>query len=523
MNYKFSLFFALNQSLFSQNILWDKSLGGNASDVLYDLTATPDNGFIISGASHSSNSGNLKSLTNGNYDYSLWKLNSIGEIEWNKNFGGSDKDLLQKVILTNDGGYLLLGTSFSKESSSKSLENFGEADVWILKLNAAGVTEWQSAIGGSGIDKFNVIQPVGSKEFIIGITSESRKITYKHSLATIGSTDLKLNHYGGADAILLSINKEGKLNWYKSFGGKYTDEIVALNIDEDQNLLIGINSNSDISSSKKTTAKGQKDIWVIKLDKYQKETAQYHFGGNLNDELVDIVKFKEKLIFVANSNSPAGNGKKTENAEGYSIWTFSLDKDGFIENEAEIKQAKMTKASNVINYNNQELIIAASSSKSKKGEDTDYYIVSINEDLIQNWDKSIENNNNNVLKSLVKLRDDSFLLAGTSNSNTMGKRSESFGNNDFWIVKLGNKEDKLKQLPSLEAFPNPASEYVNVVLGFEYEVGTLSLFDISGRQIFSQKISNNTIPVNLNQLPQGVYIIDVKTNTKSESIKIIKK
>ena len=123
----------------------------------------------------------------------------------------------------------------------------------------------------------------------------------------------------------------------------------------------------------------------------------------------------------------------------------------------------------------------------------------------------------------MKLRDDSFLLAGTSNSNTMGKRSESFGNNDFWIVKLGNKEDKLKQLPSLEAFPNPASDYVNVVLGFEYEVGTLSLFDISGRQILSQKISNNTIPVSLNQLPQGIYIIDVKTNTKSESIKIIKK
>lgn len=523
MNRKFLLLFALSQTAFSQNILWDKSLGGNASDVLYDLTATPDNGFIISGASHSSNSGNLKSITNGNYDYSLWKLNSIGEIEWNENFGGSDKDLLQKVILTNDGGYLLLGTSFSKESDTKSIENFGEADVWILKLNAAGNTEWQAAIGGSGIDKFNVIQTIGSKEFIIGMTSESRRIKYKHSSATIGSTDLKLNHYGGADAIVLSINKDGKLNWYKNFGGKYTDEIAALNIDDEQNLLIGINSNSDISSSKKTSAKGQKDIWVVKLDENQKEIAQYSFGGNLNDELVDIVKFKDNLIFVANSNSPAGNGKKTANAEGYSIWTFTIDKDGFIENETEIKEEKMTKAANVINYNNQELIVAASSSKSKEGEDADFYMVSINQNLKTNWEKSIENNKNNVLKSLVKLRDDSFLLAGTSNSNTMGKRSESFGNNDFWIVKLGNKENKLKQLPSLEAFPNPASDYVNVVLGFEYEVGNLSLFDISGRQILTQKINNNTVPVNLNQLPQGVYIIDVKTNTKSESIKIIKK
>lgn len=99
MSYKLLYLLIFSQILNSQNILWDKSLGGNASDVLYDLTATPDNGFIISGASHSSNSGNLKSLTNGNYDYSLWKLNSIGEIEWNKNFGGSDKDLLQKLSL----------------------------------------------------------------------------------------------------------------------------------------------------------------------------------------------------------------------------------------------------------------------------------------------------------------------------------------------------------------------------------------------------------------------------------------
>jgi hypothetical protein len=72
----------------SQDILWEKSLGGRHADYLMDAVVTPDYGYILAGSSLSQNSGNKLEGNVGNLDYWIWKMNEDVNPEWQKNFGG---------------------------------------------------------------------------------------------------------------------------------------------------------------------------------------------------------------------------------------------------------------------------------------------------------------------------------------------------------------------------------------------------------------------------------------------------
>ncbi|MGK4567340.1 T9SS type A sorting domain-containing protein [Flavobacterium sp. 3HN19-14] len=96
------------------------------------------------------------------------------------------------------------------------------------------------------------------------------------------------------------------------------------------------------------------------------------------------------------------------------------------------------------------------------------------------------------------------------------------GNNDFWVVKLKDKDKKIKEERTIEAFPNPAQQYTNVIVGFDYTKGNVSVYDISGRQLQDFKATDRTIPVDLNKYPEGIYIIKVATDKGDASMKIIK-
>jgi hypothetical protein len=134
----------------AQKIQWEKSYGGKHDDYLMDLKPTPDYGFILVGSSLSKKSGNKSQDNNGDLDYWIWKMKENGDLDWQKNIGGSGSDFLQSIALTNDAGYILAGTSNSEKGFDKEDTSKGQDDFWIIKLNAKGEQEWQKTIGGSG-------------------------------------------------------------------------------------------------------------------------------------------------------------------------------------------------------------------------------------------------------------------------------------------------------------------------------------------------------------------------------------
>lgn len=122
----FSLFTMLTISA-QQDILWEKTIGGENAEFLYNAIATPDYGFLIIGSSASNPSGNKTKQNQGGLDYFIWKMSEDGKQEWQNSFGGDGEDYLKTVTLTPEGGFLLVGSSNSSKSGNKTNENIRNA------------------------------------------------------------------------------------------------------------------------------------------------------------------------------------------------------------------------------------------------------------------------------------------------------------------------------------------------------------------------------------------------------------
>lgn len=130
------------------NMQWEQSLGGGNSEGASGIEETSDGGFVVSGSTASSN-GDV-SVAFGSYDYWIVKLNNSGTLEWQKSYGGTGWDQLQAVRQTMDGGFVLAG--FSASTDSNVSVNHGLTDYWIVKTDSVGNIQWEKSFGGAQDD-----------------------------------------------------------------------------------------------------------------------------------------------------------------------------------------------------------------------------------------------------------------------------------------------------------------------------------------------------------------------------------
>jgi len=135
-------------------IEWKKYYGGSAHDIPESIQQTTDGGYIVAGWSLS-NDGDI-SGNHGGRDVLVFKLNAKGEIVWQKSLGGSGEDIANYVRQTKDGGYIVAGTSSSNDGDLT--QNRGEYDAWVIKLDSGGEILWQRPFGGSKYDEACSIQ-----------------------------------------------------------------------------------------------------------------------------------------------------------------------------------------------------------------------------------------------------------------------------------------------------------------------------------------------------------------------------
>ena len=111
-------------------LLWEKTLGGSNFDVGSSISKTQDNEFLISGSSRSID-GNL-TTNKGQNDAWIVKINSSGDLEWQKTIGGSEVDFFYDATELNNQTIVAVGDSSS--SNEDITENKGFTDLLILKL-----------------------------------------------------------------------------------------------------------------------------------------------------------------------------------------------------------------------------------------------------------------------------------------------------------------------------------------------------------------------------------------------------
>lgn len=533
----------------SQDILWEKSYGGIHADYLFDAQPTADYGFILAGSSLSDKTGNKTDHNQGDLDYWIWKMNEKGDLDWQKSFGGNGFDLLQSIKSTNDGGFILAGTSSSGKGLQKNEKCKGITDFWVIKLNAAGVEQWQRTIGGTGQDELLCAFQTKDGGYILGGSSSSSPTPISATVSTDKFAETTKEDLftktekcrGNMDYWVVKLNKEGVIEWQKTYGGQYADLLRSMEQTSDNGYILAGYSNSPVSGEKTEANNGVGDFWIIKINDKGEIQWQNTYGAEGDDQPYVIHQTSDNGYIVGgNSNSknpltPLGGNV----SNGTDYWVLKLDTKGGIVWSKTYDFGKADVLTSLVVNDDQSYLIGGYSrsetkrsllsdvagkaglSKDKDGIN-DYIAIKINEQGEETWNKTVGSAGEDILRKVIETRDGGYLMAGTSNSASSKDKNSNIGGSDFWVVKLKDKIKPEKEKSSIEAIPNPAITFTNVIVGHDFTSGTASLIDITGRILQEFSISNRTVPVDLRRYPEGIYIIKIKTDVKTESVKVIK-
>ena len=150
-------------------MLWERSFGGSEIDEARAITSTNDGNFIIVGDTRSAD----KDVSNNHGAADVWiiKMNTDGNLIWEKTIGGSSFDVARSVTKTQDNGFIISGSSRSLDDG---FTNQGQNDALLLKIDSEGTLVWKQTIGGTEIDFFyDAVQLNNTTLIAVGETNSS--------------------------------------------------------------------------------------------------------------------------------------------------------------------------------------------------------------------------------------------------------------------------------------------------------------------------------------------------------------
>jgi hypothetical protein len=536
----------------SQDILWEKSYGGLHADYLFDAQPTADYGFILAGSSLSDKTGNKSEDNHGDLDYWVWKMNEKGDLDWQKSLGGTGYDLLQSIKNTKDGGFILAGTSNSPQTPKGAIGNKKEAckgitDFWVIKLNAKGDEQWQKTIGGSGQDELLCAFQTSDGGYMLGGSSSST-LSPKTDFTEKGTIGIKPDLTGktekcrgNMDYWIVKLDNTGAVQWQKTYGGEYADVLRSMEQTTDGGYILGGYSNSPRSGDKTEANSGIGDYWILKIDNLGEIEWQKTYGGNEDNELYMIHQTQDGgYIAGGNSNSTTPltfMGGTVSNGTDY--WVLKMNEKGEVVWSKTYNFGKVDILTSMVENEDHTFLIGGyAQSESDQGTKgglqllkvggdkegiNDYIALKISDTGEELWKKTVGSKGEDILRKLIETRDGGYLLAGTSNSKSSKDKNSTIGGNDFWVVKLKDKQKREEVKVNVEAIPNPATTFTNIIIGYDFEQGTATVYDLIGRQLQHFEINSRTVPIDLSNYPEGIYVVSIKTNVHTDGVKVIKK
>jgi len=219
------------------NEQWNRVFDGSGWDGAYSVEQTTDGGYILTG---------WRGSYIGRHQNDIWliKTDSEGNEQWNRVFGGLLLDVGRCVRQTSDGGYIVIGKTWSYGA--------GCYDVWLIKTDSEGNKQWNRTFGGSEWDVGNCVAQTSDGGYIIA----GRTTSY-------GA--------GAGDAWLIKTDSEGDEQWNQTFGGSGYDVGYCVTQTSDGGYII--------AGEARSYADSRGDAWLIKTDSEGDEQWSQTFGG----------------------------------------------------------------------------------------------------------------------------------------------------------------------------------------------------------------------------------------------------
>jgi hypothetical protein len=429
-------------------IEWQKTLGSLNVDSAYDIEQTSDGGYIFIGTVGNSNGDVV-----GSFGSQIWvvKLNTTGSITWQKTLGGTYDENGYCIRQTRDGGYIIAGSNNSSDGGVTG--NHGFIDVWIIKLNATGVVQWQKSYGGTEQDEAYSIQQTSDGGYIVA--------------AYTGSNNGNVtNFHGFYDAWILKLNSSGNLVWQKTIGGSIHDRIDTIEITNDGGYILAGGTNSydgDVSG-----LHGWSDAWIVKMNSSGTIQWQKTIGGTGGDTARSIIQTTDGGYVVV-GNTDSNDGDVIGNHINSDAWAFKLNSSGTIQ-----------------------------------------------------WQKYFGETGIDMMSRVEQTSDGGLILTGTSSSSSI-EGVANHGSDDLIVTKLSPDNLSVEDFntPQITIYPNPVGEILQIN-PLENKVKSTQIADLNGRTIYES--NSGDLNINVSKLQSGIYVITLLfENDWTVKQKIIKK
>ena len=273
------------------DVEWQRTYGGNEDDKASSIQQTMDGGYIVAGETRSWGVGD---------DIWVLKLSPVGDVEWQKTYGGDADDSAYYVQQTMDGAYIVVGNTNSFGA--------GSIDFWVLRLSSTGDVEWQKTYGGSDSDEVHSVQQTMDGGYIVagGINvlklSSEGDIEWQHSYGTVVASSVQQTMDGGyivagtgggggegfvsyANSGILKLSFNGEIEWQKAYGGGFEDHASSIQQTSDEGYIFAGNTISFGIS------RLDYNFWILKLSS----------NGELGPSC-DLIKSIDATITDANIN-----------------------------------------------------------------------------------------------------------------------------------------------------------------------------------------------------------------------------
>ncbi|HYV94896.1 MAG TPA: T9SS type A sorting domain-containing protein [Chitinophagales bacterium] len=496
------------------SIEWEKSFGGSVEDFSSSIHQTTDGGFIVAGFSESNDidvSGN-----HGGRDYWIVKLDTAGNLVWQKSLGGSDNEQANSVQQTSDGGFIVAGSSFSDDGDvSGNHGGYYFGDYWILKLDASGDLIWQKCLGGSNDDVAKAIQQTTDGGFIVA----------GHSSSDDG--DVSGNH-GSYDYWIVKLDTGGNIVWQKSLGGSDGEEANDIQQTTDGGYIVAgysLSNDGEVSGNH-----GELDYWIVKLDTVGNLVWQKSLGGSYFDYAHSVQQTTDgEFIIAGQSISNNGDVSGWHGCDMFSYgcndyWIVKLDTGGNLLWQKTLGGYDEDVAYSVQQTTDDGFIIAGYSFSnnddvSANHGSADAWIVKVDVNGNLLWQKCLGGIFNQGAFSIQQTSDSGFIIAAASESAS-GDVSENYGHDDYWIVKLS--PDTPSGISSLSTnfvslYPNPVHIQLYINLSAPANKAIIRVYDLQGRMIaLPTTFTNTQVQLNTTSLPDGFYTLQISNKKTGE-------
>jgi hypothetical protein len=448
LNQKFAFLLVCSMSLLLFNnstsaqptIMWQNTIGSTANDILNGVVQTNDGGYILAGFNSGGGISGDKTVIGSCW---LVKVNSVGVIEWQKGYvGGSGIYALQQTL---DGGYILgCGSALGivGDKTEPNTGGTGAEDFWIIKTDNLGNIQWQNTIGGNGTDIL--------KEVLVNVDNSYFVAGYSNSEAS--GDKLENNIGGGADYDywLMQLDVSGNIVWENTIGGNSGDLLYAAQKTLDGGYLVGgLNGGLGGGDMAETPVTGS-GYWAVKINSagvIEWENLYEGGGGGSNSGIRSIAVASDGGYLIGGYSSQPGLNDKTESSISNDYWVIKINNIGTIEWDNTITGGSIGAdiLTSTFATADDGFILGGHSNSTAGGDKSeaspagvnDYWVVKINEFGSIQWDYTINTSGQEELNNITQVADGGYIIGGKSNSGIGFEKTESnVGDYDFWVIKL---------------------------------------------------------------------------------------